>query len=101
MDENWYIVSLKAHSTDEWEHWAAFKYHSDAEKYAESYSLIRPMRVELHKDWLAPTEYENGIELPHILDDGPPIRVNGRTAKTAKTAKTTKTTKKVKKPNAN
>jgi len=92
MDEDWYIVSLKAHFTNEWEHWAAFKYHSDAEKYAESYSKVRPMRIEAHKDWLTPYEYENGKQLPVILDDGPTIRVNGRTAKT---------TKKVKKSNAN
>jgi hypothetical protein len=89
MEKDWYIVSLKAHFTNEWEHWAAFKYHSDAEKYAESYSKVRPMRIEAHKDWLTPYEYENGKQLPVILDDGPTIRVNGRTAK------------KVKKSNAN
>jgi hypothetical protein len=89
MEKDWYIVSLKAHFTNEWEHWAAFKYHSDAEKYAESYSKVRPMRIEAHKDWLTPYEYENGKQLPVILDDGPTIRVNGRT------------TKKVKKSNAN
>jgi hypothetical protein len=89
MEKDWYIVSLKAHFTNEWEHWAAFKYHSDAEKYAESYSKVRPMRIEAHKDWLTPYEYENGKQLPVILDDGPTIRVNA------------KTTKKVKKSNAN
>ena len=69
MEKDWYIVSLKAHFTNEWEHWAAFKYHSDAEKYAESYSKVRPMRIEAHKDWLTPYEYENGKQLPVILED--------------------------------
>lgn len=69
MGEDWYIVSLKAHHNNKWEHWAAFKYHSEAESYAESHSMIRPMRVEAHKNFLAPLEYENGKQLPVILED--------------------------------
>jgi len=67
--DDWFIVSLKAHHNDKWEHWAAFRYHSDAEEYAESYSKVRPMRIEAHKKWRTPYEYEDGKLLPHALKD--------------------------------
>ena len=69
MNKDWYIVSLKTYPNNNWEHWAAFKYHTDAEKYAESYSEVRPMRIEAHKNFRTPLEYENGRQLPVVLKD--------------------------------
>ena len=90
MDDPLYIVSLEGADGSGWHVWALFRYHSDAEEYAAHLSRNgRSTRIEPNALWRTTLCYKDGREVPVSLDDGPTIRVNGRTAK------------KVKKSNAN